>query len=100
MISDMRERFSWVRIVFCFRDSARAQAPEAPIWLSKRICTGQLNLVTHIQTVTTLISDIQERFSWVSVVFCFRDSARARAPSAPIWLPKRICTGQLNLVTD
>src|SRR3954469_22829405 len=53
-----------------------------------RICTGQLNLVTHIQTVTTLISDILERFSWVSVVFCFRDSPRARAPSSPMLFPK------------
>src|SRR4051812_13703440 len=48
LISDIPLRFSWVRIVFCFRDSARAQAPESPI-LFPKIYTGQLNLVTHIQ---------------------------------------------------
>src|SRR5579862_5801577 len=37
----------------------------------------------------TLISDIQKRFSWVRVVFCFRDSARALAPSWPILFPAK-----------
>src|SRR5579862_747136 len=37
----------------------------------------------------TLISDIHPRFSWVRVVFCFRDSARALAPSWPILLSEK-----------
>src|SRR4051794_27091567 len=83
--------------MFCFRDSAKAQAPEWPIPLPK-IYTGQLNLVTYIQTATTLVSDIPLRFSWIRVVFCFKDLARAQIPESPILLPKT-CTNQLRLAT-
>src|SRR3954453_15784579 len=79
--SDIPSRFSWVRVVFFFRDSARACAPSEPIWLSE-----DRNISLIYTNKNSFNSDIHLRFSWVRVVFCFRDSARACAPSEPIWL--------------
>src|SRR3954469_23065897 len=89
LISDILSRFSWVRVVFCFRDSARACAPSSPILLPRKI-GGQLDLTVDMQTIDPPNSDIPLRFSWVRVVFCFRDSARACAPSGPILLSRKI----------
>src|SRR3954466_5243296 len=81
--SDIQERFSWVRVVFCFRDSAKACAPSEPIWLSE---DGNISLI--YANKSPFNSDIPSRLSWVRVVFFFKDSARACAPSEPIWLSK------------
>src|SRR4051812_46268230 len=58
LISDILERFSWVKIVFCFKDSASAQPPESPIEFSK-ICTSQLNLVKQPHTDFRHTGEIQ-----------------------------------------
>src|SRR5579862_362668 len=91
LISDIRLRFSWVRVVFCFRDSARALAPSAPISFPAKCKNMHRSMASNHphSNSHTLISDIRLRFSWVRVVFCFRDSARALAPSAPISFPAK-----------
>src|SRR5256885_523158 len=40
--------------------------------------------ITHTQISAILDKISPPRSSWVRVVFCFRDSAKAQAPSAPI----------------
>src|SRR5436305_880274 len=46
---DIHSRFSWVRVVLCFRDSARACAPSDPMLLSE--CGKyKFDLVTCMQT--------------------------------------------------
>src|SRR3954465_6838398 len=83
--SDIQERFSWVRVVFCFRDSARACAPSEPVLLSE--CGEyQLDLRIDMQRINPAISAIRPIYSGVRVVFCFRGSARACAPSEPVLL--------------
>src|SRR3954471_22525839 len=80
--SDIHLRFSWVRVVFFFRDSARACAPSEPIWLSE-----DRNISLAYANKNSFNSDILQRFSWVRVVFFFRDSARACAPLESISFP-------------
>src|SRR4051812_9215024 len=88
--SDIHSRFSWVRVVFCFRDSARSCAPSEPISFSEY---GNISLM--YSNINSLNSNIPLRFSQVRVVFCFRDSARACAPSEPIPLPEY---GNISLI--
>src|SRR3954471_19731478 len=94
--SDIPLRFSWVRVVFSFRDSARACAPSEPIWLSE-----DRNISLIYANKNSFNSNIQKRFSWVTVVFSFRDSARACAPSEPILLSeykkKLACCMQIKM---
>ena len=96
--SDVPLRFSSVRVVFCFRDSARARAPSSPMLLSEQkrsTSAGSRHAATNNNP-----PDVLQRFSSVRVVFCFRDSARARAPSSPMLLPEQKRARQLDLVTQ
>src|SRR4051794_34278611 len=79
--SDIPVRYSWVRVVFCFRDSAKSFVPSEPISLSGKKSAGLHH--GRVDNKSTNY-DIRSRFRWVSVVFCFRDSANACAPSEPI----------------
>src|SRR4051812_26062104 len=66
--SDILLKFNWVRVVFCFRDSARAFAPSGPILLSE-YGKYYFDLIMDMQTINPSNSDIPSSFSWVRVVF-------------------------------
>ena len=81
------------RFTFCFKDSATARATSSSTSLPEHECKKNIHeLAARIPNARTRtrIHNILPRPSWVRVAFCFKDSARARAPSAPTLFLTRV----------
>ena len=92
---DILQRSSCVRAVFCFKDSARARAPSSPMPLSgngQEKCKTSAGYQPDSHHAHANVNPLKipkrppARFRYVRAVFCFKDSARARAPSTPMLL--------------